>query len=254
MIKTKNKKGQNVAPRTKNSGHKNIVLNSNCSECVFRLTGSFEDIKKEMFNILEWTRKEYCGEVGDSEVEDGVKKPQPLHPNIAKSIAEVKQKIEDAKTLEDFEKIVIEFTCNYETFFKEDENGDGLLVATCNNYTYDDVKKKDVYDEDLDYYKVAGKTSYVLKNKIDGHYVFELEYKDEDHKDYPMYIYADKGQIFYEENYEDKTIEIKKGKSIRFVTRGNIAYKMENNHLVKVEEIKDKVLLNKIKILANLEG
>jgi len=117
-----------------------------------------------------------------------------------------------------------------------------------------EAKKEEVYDDDLDYYKVAGKTSYVLKNKIDGHYVFELEYKDEDHKDYPMYIYADKGQIFYEENYEDKTIEIKKGKSIRFVTRGNIAYKMENNHLVKVEEIKDKVLLNKIKILANLEG
>jgi hypothetical protein len=229
----------------KNKKEQEICLNPNCSECVFRLSGDFEEIRKQMYNIIDWTRKEYDGTV------NGVK--EPLSKNIKKGIADIKQKIKEAKTLEDFEKIVIEFTCNYETFFKADENGDGLLVATCNNYNWDDVDKQDVSGDSSDYYDVAGETSYILKNKIDGHYIFELEYKDEDHKKYPMYVYADKGQIFYEYNYEDHTKEIKKGKSIKFVTRGDSVYTMKDNHLIKVEEITDKVLLNKLKILANLE-
>jgi hypothetical protein len=210
------------------------------------LTGDFEEIRQQMYNIVEWTRKEYCGECGDG-------KPEKLSPQMKKQIDEVNQKIKEATSLEDFEKIVIEFTCNYETFFKEDENGDGLLVATCNNYNWDDVEKQDVCDDETDYYKVAGKTSYILKSKIDGHYIFKLEYADEDHKDYPMYIYADKGQIFYEDCYDDHTKEVKKGKSVKFVTRGDAVYTLKNNHLIKVDEIQDKALLNKLKILANLE-
>jgi hypothetical protein len=226
--------------------NKQIELYPSCSEMVFRLNGDFEEIRQQMYNIVEWTRKEYCGECGDG-------KPEKLSPQMKKQIDEVNQKIKEATSLEDFEKIVIEFTCNYETFFKEDENGDGLLVATCNNYNWDDVEKQDVCDDETDYYKVAGKTSYILKSKIDGHYIFKLKYADEDHKDYPMYIYADKGQIFYEDRYDGHTKEVKKGKSVKFVTRGDAVYTLKNNHLIKVDEIQDKALLNKLKILANLE-
>ena len=104
---------------------KNQMLYPNCSEMVFRLSGDLEEIREQMYNIVEWTRKEYIGDVGGGDKDT-------LSDHMKKSIAEVNNKIKNATTLEDFEKIVIEFTCNYETFFKVDENN-GLLVATCNN-------------------------------------------------------------------------------------------------------------------------
>jgi len=221
---------------------KNQMLYPNCSEMVFRLSGDLEEIREQMYNIVEWTRKEYIGDVGGGDKDT-------LSDHMKKSIAEVNNKIKNATTLEDFEKIVIEFTCNYETFFKVDENN-GLLVATCNNYEWTDVDKEEVYDDEIDYYAVAGQTSYKLYDIIDGYSIFKLEYADEDHKKFPLFIFADKEQEFSDEDNRDVSI----GKDVRFAIRGDAMYKIENNHLIKVNEIQDKVLLNKIKILANLGG
>jgi len=239
------KNKQTLNQLKKSSGKQNQVLCPNCSEMVFRLTGDLEEIRTQMYNILEWTRKEYTGEVGGGDKET-------IHPTIQKNMDEVKRLIKEAKSLDDFEKIIIEFTCNYETFFKVDENDNGLLVATCNNYTWDDVEHEEVYEDNIDYYSVAGYTSYKLYDTIEGYPIFKLEYHDEDHKKFPMFIFPDKNQEFRDEFKEEMKIE--KGGCVKFVIRNDIMYKMEANHLVKVKEINDKVLLNKIKILANLGG
>jgi hypothetical protein len=236
-------------PAEKNSVGENQMIYPSCSECVFRLGGDFEEIRTQMYNIINWTRKEYDGTV------DGSKRP--LSEEIKKSIADVKKKIKEAKTLEDFEKIVIEFTCNYETFFKVDEDGERLLVATCNNYNWDDVEKQDVWEDDIEYWGVAGVTSYILHDVIDGYPIFKLQYIDEYHKKFPTFIFADKGQTFFDEEIKaiaDEKKPVAKGKDTKFVIRDKIMYKMEDNHLTKANEISDKTLLNKVKILANLGG
>jgi hypothetical protein len=233
-----------LTPAEKNSGVKNIMLYPNCSEMTFRIGGDFEDIRKQMYNIIEWTRMEYTGEVGDYD-------KQKLRPNIKKGISQIKKQIKDAKTLEDFEKIVIDFTCNYETFFKADENGNGLLVATCNNYTWDIVDKQDEDQDGDDYYDIAGFTKYKLIDQIEGCDVFKLEYDDEDHKKFPMFVFTKKDQGILNDDYDTKK-PIVKGKTTQFVIRNKLIYTKKDNHLIKVEEIEDKVLLNKIKILANL--
>jgi hypothetical protein len=224
-----------------------IDLFPSCSEMVFRIGEGLEETRKQMYNIVKWIKKEYSGEAGDGDKEE-------LSPQIKKQIAEVKQKIKEAKSLADFEKIVIEFTCNYETFFKVD--GESLLVATCNNYNWDDVDKQDISGDSSDYWATAGVTPYELHDIIDGHFIFKLKYDDEDHDKFPMFIFAEKGQIFYDEDERTENGElkaIKKGSDTKFVIRDKVMYRMEDNHLIKVEEVKDKVLLNKIKILANLE-
>jgi len=189
----KNKQTLNQLKKT--SGKQNQMLYPNCSEMVFRLVGDFEEIRKQMYNIVEWTRKEYVGEEGNGRIER-------LSSDMKKRIIDVNKRIKEAKSIEDFEKIVIEFTCNYETFFKVDGD-DGLLVATCNNYDWTDVDKEDVYDNEVDYYSVAGMTSYILYDIIEGYPIFKLEYNDEDHKKFPGFIFPDKGQIFLDEEDEE---------------------------------------------------
>jgi len=231
----------------KKLNNRQIDLFPSCSEMVFRIGGDFEEIRTQMYNLIGWVKKEYCGEVGDGGKEK-------LSPEMKINIANIKKQIKDAKSLEDFEKIVIEFTCNYETFFKAEEDGEGLLVATCNNYGWDDVEKQDTSQDSDEYYNVAGYTHYVLHDIIDGYPIFKLEYEEEEHKQFPTFVFPNKGQEFMRDDDTGTSIKLKKGESVKFVVRDKIMFKTQNNHLVKVEEIQDKVLLNKIKILANLGG
>ena len=211
---------------------------------VFRLSGDFKYIQQQMLNLLEWTRKEYTGEVGDGG-------PEKLSPEMKKKIKTLKEKIDNAKTLEDFEQIVIEFTCNYETFFKK-ESDTSLLVATCNNYNWDDVDKEEVYDDEQGYYDVAGYTHYIKASEINGYTIYKREYDGEDlgkrEKKLPKFVFPEKGfEIIHEDSVVSSLTNAK------FVVRGEFIFQINNNRLEKIPEVKDEKMLNKLKLLMNLE-
>jgi len=213
----------------------NNELYPNCSEMVFRLSGDFEDIRTQMYNIVEWTEGEYSGKYGGGPKEK-------LHPKINKSIATLREKIKNAITLEDFEQIVIEFTCNYETFFKAD--GDDLLVATCNNYEWDNVDKEYAEEE---YYQVAGSTSYKRHKTIDDYIILKHSYPDDDESDdKPLFIFPDKSFSLKYKDYSPDEVSV--------VIRKDIAFIIKDNQLIKIDEIKDEDILTKLKILMNLES
>ena len=222
------------------------MLYPNCSEMVFRLSGDLEEIRTQMYNILDWTIGEYTGKYGDGDYEEDKedkedkKELEPLHPNIQRSVDEIREKIKNATTLEDFEQIVIEFTCNYETFFKVDEDN-GLLVATCNNYGWSNVVKEEVYEEDRDYYTVAGYTHYILQEVIDGYEIYKREYDDASERGMPEFVFPDKG---FKISLEDS--------DVKFVIRGDNIFLINNNNLIKIPEVKDEEMLNKLKLLMNL--
>lgn len=91
-------------------------LQSNCSECVFRLTGTFKDIKEQVMNMIDCIEKD--------RKDSGYEKEKEL-------MDELRNKVKAINDLNEFNFFMIEFTTNYETFFRE-KDGD-LLVATCNN-------------------------------------------------------------------------------------------------------------------------
>jgi len=232
MTKLKKETSQNFA-----SG--NIELYPNCSEMVFRLSGDFEEIRTQMHNILDWTIGEYTGKYGGGDKEE-------LHPNIKKSSDEIREKIKNAKTLEDFEQIVIEFTCNYETFFKK-EDDNNLLVATCNNYDWTNVKKEEVYDLGDDelggYYGISGYEYYSKKQSIDGYEIYKKDYLEdnENEKDIPIFIFPEKGFKVVDTNS-------------KFIIKGDKIFQINNNGLELVPQIKDEKILNNLKILMNLDS
>jgi len=218
-----------------------MKLNPNCSEEVFRLTGSLKDIKKQMLNMAEWIEGEYTGTYGDGPIEK-------LSPQIKTSLNDLRKKIKDAKSLEDLELIVIDFTCNYETFFKAKE-GD-LLVATCNNYSWGNVEKEDVYGDDENYYTAAGYSSYEKVAEIEGYTILKHCFSDEDYKDgnnpYPRYIFPEKGsKLVFDNTY--------RANEIKLVIRGKWIYALAGNNLIKINEVGDKKMLNKLKIAACID-
>jgi len=224
---------QKINPAEKNPSSKTQMLYPNCSEMVFRLSGDFEEIRTQMYNILEWTIGEYTGKYGGGDKEE-------LSAYIQKSADEIREKIKSAVSLEDFEQIVIEFTCNYDTFFKKESDNE-LLVATCNNYGWDNVVKEEVYEEDKDYYNVAGYTNYILHDVIDGYEIYKREYDDASERGMPEFAFPDKGFKITLENSD-----------VKFVIRGDNIFLIDNNNLIKIPQVKDEVMLNKLKLLMNL--
>ena len=82
-------KGKDGRPRLiTEKGHPSAdtLLNPNCSEEVFRLTGSLKDIKKQMLNMAEWIEGEYTGTYGDGPIEK-------LSPQIKTSLNDLRKKI-----------------------------------------------------------------------------------------------------------------------------------------------------------------
>jgi hypothetical protein len=218
------------------------MLNPNCSETVFRLEGSFKEIKKQVSNLIKWTEMEYDGSVGDGPREK-------LTSEMVKQFNEVKKQLKDAKTLEEIEQIVITFTCNYETFFKQ-SGEDVLLVATCNNYTYDNVSK---FDSNDDYWDVAGKTTYDVKEIYDGSYILKLRYDDDVPRKFPLYIITEPNTLLTDSYWDGPRKIAIVGSSVDVVSRNKAVFIIKNNKLQPIEELRDKVKLNKIKLVLNLE-
>lgn len=216
------------------------ILNPNCSETVFRLTGDFKEIKKQVYNLIEWVEMEYDGRAGD-----GPK--QKLDEQHLKMFKDLRDQVKVTTTLKEIEQIVISFTCNYETFFKE-KDGD-LYVATCNNYNYDNVDKNEAVDIEDDYYTIAGKTNYDVIEKYDESWILKLCYDDEGHKAFPKFIVTEPGidLLTYGGN------SAKKNETVDMIMRNGYMYHICGNKLIRIEELKDKVKLNKIKIVLSLE-
>ena len=129
------------------------MLNPNCSEQVFRLSGSLEEVKAYILQMIEIVRYEYKSEGFLSET-------------LEKSIDIAKQRVKLANSTEDLEEIFFPFTCNYETFFTADV--DGILVSTCNNHDWSIIPKVDEY---LDYWD-ASDIHYATLLKDDNRYLY----------------------------------------------------------------------------------
>lgn len=140
-----------------------MILNPSCSESVFKLTGSFKAIKREVLNMLDIAEQDY---------KDGcdmkVEKERKEYADYKKRVDEKRKEVSKIKALDDFRLVVFPFTCNYETFFKPDKND--LIVATCNNTDWEgmDMEYLDSDKVGQGYYDIAGYENYNILCKGDG--------------------------------------------------------------------------------------
>jgi hypothetical protein len=148
---------------------KRKVLNPNCSEQVFRLAGSLEEIKEQVINMVKLVREERR--------EEGYLKTEEDKKIYKDKIKEIKA----IKTLDEFIDLFFDFTCNYETFFKP--NGSDLLVATCNNHTWSD--SVDYIEDSREYYDVA------------NHRYFQIVAKEKDWILIKQDIYSNGNYTYY---------------------------------------------------------
>ena len=123
-----------------------MILNPNCSETVFRLTGSLNDIKREVLNMLK--------DIKENNHTNNTSYNIKVEAEIQNKIQQVKA----VKSLREFEDIVFPFTTNYETFFKQD--GNNLDVGTCNNISFDSVTK---HGSNKEYYSIAKGDYWTIK-------------------------------------------------------------------------------------------
>ena len=187
-----------------------MILNPNCSEQVFRLTGSLNEIKKEVLNMLK--------DIKDDNHSDDIVYQTKVDAEIQNKIQQVKA----IKNLREFEDIVFPFTTNYKTFFKQD--GNDLDVGTCNNIGFNSVTFS---NSNKDYYTIAKGDYWTIKLQEEK-WIY-IENKNTHEK-----------KIFKKpvlDNYDGKEIQIMKTKN------GYLAIKTDEY----LEEITDKELLKKIK-------
>ena len=135
----------------------NMILNPNCSEAVFKLTGSFEQIKDSVLQMLDIVDEDYKKGTNMND-----KKDKEWYINFKKRVAEKRKEVEKITTLEEFRMVVFPFTSNYETFFKPDN--DDLLVATCNNTDWNGMAQEyiDMDKKGFGYHDIAGYEYYNL--------------------------------------------------------------------------------------------
>ena len=147
---------------------------------------------------------------------------------------ELIKRIKNIKDLKEFELIIFEFTCNYETYFKRE--GNSLLVATCNNHEWDE--KVNFTNESVDDWGKIAQTNY-----------YELIFQDEKYvvaKD----TYSDKLKLIFFEI--DRKITFDYDKTFKLIKKGSCFYIPSDNELIRVKKITDENLKNKLSILANL--
>ena len=198
---------------------KEFIIQPSCSEQVFKLTGNLEEIKQEVLKMLDVWQKE--SEENNFDIRD-------------KEIKDLRKRIKNIKDLEEFELIIFEFTCNYETYFKK--SGKDLRVATCNNHDWDEINC--IPESSDDYHKVAHYNYYKLIFKEGNYAVVKKEFEEGK----LIFLEMDKN-IKLEHDNTFKLCKIKRGFCIA-----------TNNELMKVNEITDEDLKSKLGILANLQN
>lgn len=199
-------------------------LYPNCSEQVFRLSGDLEDIKAGVLQMLDIWEKEN----GDYDNQNGVSK---------RKMVELRENINKIKNVKDFEKICFAFTCNYPTFFKEEDNS--LIVATCNNHEWSEggLDYEDLDDEKYDYYDIAGKISFEAILEEDDIVVAKEKYTDTKSR----YLFLNKKDV---PPYEyEKTFEV--------IARGNKFFSFSNNQIIELKQ-SEGIKVDKLKCLAGI--
>ena len=233
---------------------KKPILQSNCSEESFKLSGSLSQIKSEVKKMLK---------VWGNDRDDESKKWSEYTKN---TVAEQTSIIEATTSLKDFEAIVWSFTCNYETFFRE-INGE-LHVATCNNHPWDDGNINSSPSE-FEYYDLRDRDSYYLRmyspsgNDKDNEIVIEQKVGDavlilklNEHTDYNT-IKEHFGDLSKYQLYQEPSIKVSFDPHLHFGIIQAL-YKNEDNldnlSFGFVVMSSDTVKLNKVKILLKLQN
>src|SRR3989338_2198816 len=150
---TKEKKLELITAINKFNENIKMILNPNCSEAVFKLSGSLDEIKSEVLKMLDIIEEDYRK---DTDMKD--KQSREWYHHLQKRLQDKRDEIKNIKHLDEFKMVVFPFTVNYETFFKPDKDNN-LMVATCSNTDWDDLNKEGISDE---YYSIANCNYYDL--------------------------------------------------------------------------------------------
>lgn len=202
-----------------------MILNPNCSEEVFRLIGSLEDVKREVINMLECIREEYSND-----------EESKWKTRVLSQIKERKKRIEDIKSIDEFIEISFPFTCNYDTYFEPD--GDYLNVATCNNHIWDRVDYEKIPDvDDGHYYNMSERYMDIIAKGYKWIIVKEMDDYD-----------TTKTHIFeVVKPHRTKDINISYSKTnamIRKLGDGNYCSYDKDGNIIRLEEITSEKIRN----------
>lgn len=227
-----NKENEKLKMKTK-------ILQSNCSETAFRLTGTLQDIKNEVLKMLDiWENDE----VGNSTYKTSKKE----------ELTELRKRINDIKDLEEFEILQFDFTTNYETYFKGD--GEDLLVASCNNHDWDNVNSEFMDSEE--YYNIREGGKYHIAFEDDKYVLAQKKDDSEDNKKVTDTICIDlKEKIKLDIETNEYAIEDDEPKySFRmFERKGKHFIKDDTtNKITEIEEVKDDKIIKQIETLIEL--
>lgn len=196
------------------------LLNPNCSEMVLKLNGTLDDIKS---NVIKMAKAIY------EEDEDN------------EALKEYCKNIENINNIDEFESLVINDRCDYPTVFKKEK--DSLKVGTTRNITWEDydVDYETVStEEEDDYHEVSQNIYYKLLFREGNKIVAKEEYSKKDNT------------IFFE---FDGYIDVSSIGNIDLYERKDGMYFLDANSrkLKKIKFITDKVLKNKLGVLAKLQ-
>jgi hypothetical protein len=150
--------------------HSSNDIQSNCSEQVFRLKGTFDEIKKSVLGMVDCIEKDFIDYDKELTIRD------------KKRLAELTARINGITKLEEFNYLMIDWTTNYETYFKLDNND--VLVATCNNIDWDLIN---AIPDSSGYYSVRGKNDYDVKLVYEDKLLIEkTDYDEEEDRSPPQ--------------------------------------------------------------------
>jgi len=140
-----------------------MILNPNCSEEVFKLEGTLEEIKREILKMLDIVAEEYASPSG----------------KIPAEIKKMKKVIKNLKSLEELRDICFPFTCNYATYFNPIPKENTVEVATCNNHVWDDVNRKSIFgDSGEEYHRISRVKYYNILKGCDKYLVLKRDYDE----------------------------------------------------------------------------
>jgi len=140
-----------------------FTLNPNCSETVYRISGTLRQIKQSMFQLIDQMKTEEGG-----------------YKHKAKELDLIKADIGAAHALNELEQIWIPFTGSYETFFKV-ENPTTLAMATERGLWSENMPSNVTEGAEEEYHKIACYWRYSLAYiDDDNNVVLKLQYGSEE--------------------------------------------------------------------------